>query len=756
MIMKYKRMLSLLLSLAIVLTLLSGCEETAYLSTNESEVSKQPTISAELSPDNEYERAEWYGFLNIEEVTGDAQITERDMVNMLSAMIGAYDKSSLEKWSALTETTNTDGIYRDYGAMMLLYAAEAMDCAAFTFGFDPLGVVSSDLFEQEIRGGYTLFEDYSVRWDDVCASISNEPINGWSDLNYLNASQTFAVSRLSLTTHRPLLESENGNMRFAEPMTYEEAAVAVVRLYESCAGPAAALLETDETRATAAALLEQAEHRRQSILNSPTEVSYTGTAYYVSNSGNDSNDGKSPETAWATVTHVNRATLNAGDAVFFERGGTWRATPVHTQEGVTYSAYGEGAKPRIISSPENGAGEEKWSLYHEGGNGEKIWAFYRDMPECGALVLNGTKATQKILGFWDGSQYLNYDGDYNAGALDYATDEDLLEQPPFIIEEQLTKNLTFFNKADSLLPDTLPVYMNGWAGNNDIRESCGPLYLRCDEGNPGALYSEIEFLTNTPLFDNPASGCILDNLFVGYGSGININEGNDITVQNCEVAWVGGTVTAYSLEVMTAYGKGTTRTADAVGTSANGTRLINNYVHEMHHTGMGVEIFLEQKGGSAQNAEDILISGNLLYHCGTGLMYFNWDTEPNSDHMFKNCIYEDNYVLFSGLNDWLATFRVTNAFADVGGPNLQEGCAVRNNVFFAAKTSLVRIETYVTEYLPDFEGNQYVQYAGNPVVSSESGDHNGVFFKQEDVRELLIDTTGTVTTLYSDWDTLGW
>lgn len=222
--------------MAIILTLLSGCEETAYLSTNESKLSKQPTISAELSPDNEYERAGWYGFLNIEKVTGDAQITERDMVNMLSAMIGAYDKSSLEKWSALTQTTSRDGIYRDYGAMMLLYSAEAMDCAAFTCGLDPLGVVSGDLFEQEIRGGYTLFEDYSVRWDDVCASISNEPVNGCSDLNYLNASQTFAVSRLSLTTHRPLLESENGNMRFAEPMTYEEAAVAVVRLYESCAG----------------------------------------------------------------------------------------------------------------------------------------------------------------------------------------------------------------------------------------------------------------------------------------------------------------------------------------------------------------------------------------------------------------------------------------------------------------------------------------------------------------------------------------
>ena len=749
--MKSKQRLCLLLCLVLIGSFFSGCGGSADTSTPKPETAS-PVGSA---PDDEYERAGWYGFLDIDKVTEDAQITERDMVNMLSAMIGAYDKIALEKWSALTETTSTDGIYRDYGAMMLLYAAEVMDCASFTNGVDPLGVSGNDLFGQEIHGGYTLFEEYSVSWEEPCSVIADEE-KGWSEINYLNASQAFAVSRLSLVTNRPLLESTDGHMRYAEPMTYEEAAIAVVRLYESCGTPASALLETDEARATATSLLAQAEQRRQAILNSETVVEYDGVAYYVSNGGNDSNDGKTPETAWASVDRVNRAHMNAGDAVFFERGGTWRATPVYTQVGVTYSAYGNGAKPRIISSPENGSGEEKWSLYYDGANGEKIWIFYKDMPECGALVLDGTEAAQKILGFWNGTQYLNFDGDDNNGVSDNFTDEELLNQPPFIVEEQLTEDLTFFNQADSNLPDTLPVYLTGWAGNEKLMNSAGPLYFRCDAGNPGALYREIEFLTSTGLFDDPASGCTLDNLFIGYGNGVNINQGVGVTVQNCEVAWVGGVVSSYALDSDTGYAKGIQRLADAVGTCSSETRIINNYIHELHHAGLGVEIFLEQKGGSAQNSENIQISGNLLYHCASGITFFNWDEEPNPNHMFKNCIFEDNYVLFTGLNDWLDSGDAP-AFADVGGPNLQEGCAVINNVFFASRTPLVQIDTYVTEYLPDFEGNQYVQYAPAPIVWSVSGDYTGTFSSQDDVCGVLSDATGAVTMLYSsDWDKLSW
>lgn len=59
------------------------------------------------------------------------------------------------------------------------------------------------------------------------------------------------------------------------------------------------------------------------------------------------------------VNHAGKnGRLKSGDAVFFERGGLWRGY-LDCAEGVTYSAYGQGEKPRIYGSPENGADPNK-------------------------------------------------------------------------------------------------------------------------------------------------------------------------------------------------------------------------------------------------------------------------------------------------------------------------------------------------------------------------------------------------------------
>ena len=90
----------------------------------------------------------------------------------------------------------------------------------------------------------------------------------------------------------------------------------------------------------------------QEIRESKTNVEYTGTAYYISSKGDDRNDGLSPATAWKSALKVSKAGfLKKGDAVFFERGGSYRYEgTLETVAGVTYSAYGSGAKPKLIGS----------------------------------------------------------------------------------------------------------------------------------------------------------------------------------------------------------------------------------------------------------------------------------------------------------------------------------------------------------------------------------------------------------------------
>lgn len=748
--MRIRRFFCLLLCLVLLAGLLSGCG---------SDESESPQSSSgdgdtgETAPEDESLRAVWYGFA--QDRPADDPVSEKDMARLLRGMLELYDPALVSTWDDMTAPATDEAIYRDYGAIMLLYAAELMDCAVFTYGTqaDPLGLVEGDPFNQPIRGGYTLFEIYGINWEDTCPSFAEMG----HECNYLNSCEAFVISRFSLVSGKPLMEPEGTDMGFDRALEYGDAALAVLRLYESCSGPAAAIMETEETVSYARQLLAQAGQRREEILNSETRVEYTGTAYYVSNEGDDGNDGLSPETPWQSIERVNNAALLPGDAVFFRRGDTWRAVPVYTQTGVTYSAYGQGDKPRIISSPENGSGADKWQLWWEGENGEKIWVYYRDMPDCGALVLNGEDYARKILGFWNGSEYLNFPGDAVSGGVDDSiSDEELLGQEPFVVEKQLAEDMTFFNRADSKLPDSLPVYLFGWNAEGGLADSSGPLYFRCDKGNPGELYEEIEFLTHVGLFDDPASGVVLDNLFIGYGDAVIVNSGLDVTVQNCEIAWVGGMVASYALETDTASNRGIQRLADTLTSCSSNTSFINNYIHEMHHGGVGVEIFTEQKAGTEMNCENITVSGNLLYHCGSGALYFNWDEEPNPNHMFRNVVFEDNYILFTGMNGWLDNGDAP-AFADVGGPNMQEGCAVRDNVFFMARTPLIQIDTYASEYLLDFEGNRYLQHASVPVVISASGDVTGRFSDREEVLNILEDSAGSVTQLYSEgWDNLDW
>jgi hypothetical protein len=58
----------------------------------------------------------------------------------------------------------------------------------------------------------------------------------------------------------------------------------------------------------------------EDIKNSPTSVTVTGKKYYVSATGDDNNDGLSPEKPWKTIKKVNETKFNDGDGVFFKRG----------------------------------------------------------------------------------------------------------------------------------------------------------------------------------------------------------------------------------------------------------------------------------------------------------------------------------------------------------------------------------------------------------------------------------------------------
>lgn len=78
--------------------------------------------------------------------------------------------------------------------------------------------------------------------------------------------------------------------------------------------------------------------------------------YYVSNSGDDTAAGTSPQTAWKTIERVNKEHFIPGDKILFEKGGVWEGVTLEPQGSgsagnkITLSSYGEGtAMPKIAA-----------------------------------------------------------------------------------------------------------------------------------------------------------------------------------------------------------------------------------------------------------------------------------------------------------------------------------------------------------------------------------------------------------------------
>lgn len=383
-------------------------------------------------------------------------------------------------------------------------------------------------------------------------------------------------------------------------------------------------------------MLADAETLRKSILDSSTQISVSGKNYYVSNSGDDSNDGLSPESAWATVKRVTEASLSPGDAVFFERGGIFREHILYCQKGVSYSAYGEGAKPVITGSPENGADATKWTLYGETDDGGKIWLYHRKMRDCGTLVLNGGTGVRKIAPYWNGDAFMA-EG-----------------EQPFDVLSGL-RDLSFFSPADSLLRKNVaadratianwgigvPVY------DSEYVMSEGELYFRCDAGNPGEVFDSIEF-SMRPQDSGDAlvylvADNTLDNLHISTGPncGIMHNEdrGGKCEIRNCEISFCGGGVLFYD-------GQGR---AELAGDGMNIQKpcvITNNYIHHNADNGITSEF---GDGGINVQISDITIFENLFEYNRQDVQFTSFDEDMKANGcVFKDILVEGNYLLYAG------------------------------------------------------------------------------------------------------------
>lgn len=637
----------------------------------------------------------------------DHVITFGDCARILNTVLEINGAAPLGNWQYFFENArdSEETMTRREGMVAVYLAAESL--GPNYYGYNNL------------PEGYEIFNEISSVdswgfWDDMNAGDYSLFPNVWTDTlngegSYTNAGYFYSMQRAS-TSGQTIFDydRENKTMNPAGMLSGADLLLAAVRLHDS-------YIDRSQRSMTEAdyQILESAEVRRAYILGSGTSVDVSGTCYYVAVDGNDSNDGRSPQRPWATLNAVNEAALNPGDGVFFRRGDIWRGALL-TQDGVTYSAYGEGAKPGIYGSPENGAGGWKWRLMDGTSN---IWIFYQDMMDCGDIVVNGSdmELFDRAPVWWTGSRYVRLDPNDNYN--------NLISKPTYNPAANL-QNHQYFNDIDyGDLGSSYPIYVY-----REVNRT-GTLYLRCDEGNPGEIFGSIEFCCDPYNGSLITSGwrqdVVLDNLCVRYcGHAMEFYDGS-ATVQYCEVGYIGAMMHTF-------YEYTSNYSGDGIN-HGNNMFVHDNYVHHTYNSGIAPgELSFDPSPDYAGRVE---IQGNSTY-CSNlleytaGIVLINWEREANPNHRFENIYIEDNYVLYSrsaGDATQTKAKQVLGSLVFCGLddplPCANENLQIKSNIFYCSEGPLI-ISGMPPEYIPFYWGNTFAQYGGMPFFKWRFADGN--------------------------------
>lgn len=425
-----------------------------------------------------------------------------------------------------------------------------------------------------------------------------------------------------------------------------------------------ATFESENIRIDDTALLEEidakAQARREYIMNTPNtftelpEGSFN-KVYYISNNGSDSNDGLSPETAWATIDKMKNWPLMKGDYVLFERGGEFRGK-FKAAAGVTYSAYGEGPKPIINGSHADYANPTWWLETDV----ENVYKSCFGFENVGCIVFDYS------------GEIGNYDEIY--GKLQ------IHGKDGFSGYQDLDSDLEFCSNLESK-----------------------SLYIYSEHGNPGKRFSSIEIADSGNIVSGSEPDVTIDNLTFMFGGSHGVGSGDvkNRTVQNCIFAWIGGSILkGFNGANLTRYGN-----AIEVYGACDGYYVLDNWCYQIYDTGVTHQYSNSDRVIVMDNIE---YRGNLVELCHWSYEYYNRGSMPGS--RLHNVHLHDNMALY-GCYGWGSVGRegggaLHNSFQIIDDV---ENYVVEDNIFAYSKGNIVRYNEG-GDRLITFKNNIYVQY----------------------------------------------
>ena len=440
--------------------------------------------------------------------------------------------------------------------------------------------------------------------------------------------------------------------------------------------------------------------RRKAILEAEDALTVAGKTYYVSNSGNDENDGLTEATAWATVARVGAAALAPGDAVRFRRGDSFRGSFL-AAEGVSYGAYGEGPKPRLLAGERNLADPSLWELADAE---HAIWHLKAPILDCGTLLFNdGEAVAYKLIPSYLGGRFV--------------VRED--ESRPFVMAEEMCRDLDLYWHFDAKLT-TVPSRGQDFP-IPDLLDALGDLYLRSVRGNPGEVFSSIEPLVRTHLIRvGNRNNVHIDNLCLLYAGMHGISAGGvrveGLHVTNCEIGWIGGCLQTYNGcdPNYPEGGRGTvTRFGNAIEIygGCDDYLVENCYVYECYDAGLTHQVTTH---GEKREMTRIVYRNNLVERCVYSIEYFLDMTKGDTASYMDDVLVEGNILRAAG-EGWGQQRHNKHTPAHIKGwsyTNVAKNYRIKGNVFDRSAYRLLHLVAESAASCPAMEGNLYLQYDG--------------------------------------------
>ena len=405
---------------------------------------------------------------------------------------------------------------------------------------------------------------------------------------------------------------------------------------------------------------------------------------------------------------------------------------------MTYAAYGAGEKPKLYGWDRDLADPDLWLPYGDSG---EIWKLRDPIPDCGTLVFgHGSLHSRKLIPSYMGGRFVCRDD----------------ESVPFVPEEQMTRDLDMVCFCTERLtegPFPIPLI---------DEDSRGVLLLKCRSGNPGAVFSGIEALARRPMFRlGQANGVRIDGLCIKYVGGHAIaGYGPDVrglTVTNCEIGWIGGTVQDYcgtdpnypqgKRGQVTRYGNGVELYGGCTDYTVSGCLIYQVYDAGITHqnTTDGKPCFMR----------NITYSGNLIEYCTYGIEYFLNRTRPDRSSRMENCLITGNIIRMAGFG-WGKQRHNTNTPALIKGwefDNAASGFCITNNILDRSSVRLIHLAARERSSLPFMSGNVYIQPLGGTLGkygAKEEADPVDIPFDKEvgtAIRDILADEKADVQIL---------